>query len=133
MSLALAALMRAADPSPEPPADSLKELQGTWKARAILVRGTKKTLDVVYTFDKGKATLTSAKSKAPRKMTVVADKSRKGLFEMKPEGGTRAVKYFFKVEKGELYLSPVRPGVADPKPDFSGDTAPVLILTREKK
>jgi hypothetical protein len=133
MSSALVALTHAADPSPEPPGDPLKELQGAWKARAILVKGVTRTSDVVYTFDKGKATIAPGKSVAPRKMTVVADKTRKGLFEMKPEGGTRAVRYFFKVEKGELYLTPVRPSATHPKPDFSGTSAPVLIFTREKK
>jgi hypothetical protein len=133
MSLALVALTCAADPSPEPPGNPLSELQGTWKARAMLVNGKTREFDIVYTFDRGKATSVSAKARATRKMTVVPDKTRKGLFEMKPEGGTRAVRYFFKIEKGELYLSPVRPGVADPKPDFSGTTAPVLILTRAKK
>jgi len=66
-------------------------------------------------------------------MAVVPDKARKDLIELRPEGGGRAAKYFFKLEKAELYLTPAQPGDADPKPDFSGAASPVLILQREKK
>jgi hypothetical protein len=131
--LALAALARTADPDPEPPGSPLRELEGAWKARAVKAKGETRMYEATYTFSKGKATITTTKGKGPREMEVVPDKAVKGLIEMRPKADGRAVRYFFKVEKGELFLAPVRPGEAAPKPDFSGDNAPVLILVREKR
>jgi len=108
---------------PEPPGKPLRKLQGAWEVRAVLVQGKERNSGGTYTFDKDKVTITPGSKGPRREMTVVPDKARKDLIEMKPDGG-RAVRYFFKFEKGELYLVPVRPTDAKPEPDFSGDNAP---------
>lgn len=133
LALATAGLVRAGDPTPEPPGNVLARLQGKWKARALLIKGQKKDSNVTYTFDKGKVTYSFGPGKGvTRELTVVPDKTRRDLISMTPKGSSRSVQYFFKLAKGELHLAPVRRDDAKPKPDFSGDTAPVLILRREK-
>jgi len=125
-----------ADDDPEPPSGSLHKLQGTWNSVRRIAKGEEMAYtQISYTFEKNKVTYTAGKGKLTRTMTVKTDKKRPDALEMTQDNvkGGAPMRYFFKIEKGELYLSPVRAGVADPKPDFSGNNGPVLILTREKK
>jgi len=85
-----------------------------------------------YTFSGDKVTLT-LNEKAGANMTLVADKKRRDAFEMTRDKSTITTKYFFKIEKGELFLVPNRSADPNAKPDFSGDTAQVLVLEKEKK
>ena len=122
----------AADPDPEPSGGSLRRLEGVWRHRAVLERGKERAADVTYTFAKGRVTYSVGGDGGTREAALVPDKRRKDIIELKGERG-RPARYLFKFEKDKLYLRPIPPGDADPKPDFSGNTAPVLILTREKK
>ena len=127
-------LTARADDDPEPRGTPLRKLRGTWEGRVTIFKGRRDAADATYAFGKDTVTRThrsNGKSDTD-KAKLTPDKKRKDLVEMKPEGG-RAVRYFYKIEKGELYLSPVRLTERDPKPDFSGNSAPVLILKREKK
>ena len=128
----LGASQARADDDPEPPRGALRKLQGAWKNRAVLVQGKEREADATYLFAKDKVTYSFGTKGGKREMTLVPDKKRKDLIQMKEERG-RSLRYFSKFEKGELFLVPVRPDDADPKPDFSGNNAPVLILKREQK
>ncbi len=134
VGVTLARPARAAEPDPEPPPAALAALMGTWKSRAVLVKGDEKKSSITYTFSKDKVTINSPAGKGPREMPLTYDKAKPGMFELGAvAAGRPPVRYFFKIEKGELYLTPVRPSDKDPKPDFSGKAAPVIIFTREKK
>jgi uncharacterized protein (TIGR03067 family) len=131
--LALAGFTRADDTDPEPPGASLRRLQGTWKTVRILVKGREREDNTTYTFDKDQVTYAFSDSNSKGgsyKMTVKVDRERPDLIEMKRNGGP-PTRCFFKIDQGELYLVPARSPKA--KPDFTGKTAPVRVLKREKK
>jgi uncharacterized protein (TIGR03067 family) len=132
LALSVFVVAARADDDPEPPGGALRKLRGVWKNRAVLVQGKEREAAATYVFAGDKVTYSFGTKGGKREMTLVPDKKRKDLFQMKEERG-RSLRYFFKFEKGELFLVPVRPTDADPRPDFSGDTAPVLILKREGK
>lgn len=131
--LCLAGMAGAAD-DPEPPGAALRRLQGKWKTVRILTRGQERRDDATYAFEKDQVIYVfgDAQSKGGSyKMTVKADKSRPDLIEMK-RGGGRGTYYWFKIEKGELYLAPAQAIGEKENPDFSGKRGMVRVLKREK-
>jgi uncharacterized protein (TIGR03067 family) len=130
--LALAGFACADEDDPEPPGGgALRKLHGTWNAVRMVFKGAEKTPpNVSYVFEKDKVTYTSGK--AARPMTLKADRKRPDVIEMTPEKGTTQ-RFFFKIEKGELYLTPDRSKDPKAKPDFTGASMPVMVLKQEKK
>jgi len=120
-----------ADDDPEPPAASLRKLQGTWNSVRRIIGGEEMPYtQVTYAFEKDKATHTLGSGKQ-RTLTVKADRKRSDVIEMTPDKGKTA-RYFFKIEKGELYLTPTRSTDPNVKPDFSGAKGTVIIYQRAK-
>src|SRR4051794_4977654 len=108
--LALAAF--AAD-DPEPPSDPSALLRGTWRSRVLVAGGVERAAgkgsSVVYTFERNRVTVTSPLAKGvPVEMALsFPDKKRKDVLAVR-RGAQETLRYFFKIEKGELYLQPVR-------------------------
>ena len=132
--LALTGFARADEDDPEPSSGSLHKLQGTWNSvRRITKKGTLRNTSTSYTFAKDKVTMTGGKGKLMRTMTVKADRKRRDVIEMTQENVKGVTtRYFFKIEKGELYLLPDRSGDPKAKADFSGEAGTVMIFEREK-
>jgi uncharacterized protein (TIGR03067 family) len=132
--LAVASLARAED-DPEPPGSGLRRLRGTWKMVRVLVKGKERTSDATYTFEKDRAIYTFGDKDSKGgtyTMTLKADKDRPNVIEMRRQGGP-PMRYFFKIENGELYLVQIRSSDPKVKPDYSGKGAPVRVLKREMK
>jgi len=135
--LSVPAVLGAADDTdPEPQGGggaTLKKLQGTWKAvRYISAKGKPKNPPTfTYTFSDDKVTMTFGEKQGPN-TTIVPDRKRGDAFEFKRDTGKGSTKYFYKIEKGELYLVPNRSTDPKAKPDFSGTKTPVIIYQKEK-
>lgn len=131
--LALTGLARADDDDPEPPRGAaFRKLQGTWTSVRIIMKGeevARTTISYKFTKDKVVYTLTKGKTKD---MTLKVDRKRHDLIEMSPDQG-KTLRFFFKIEKGELYLTPAPSDDPKVKPDFSGKAGSVLILKQEKQ
>jgi uncharacterized protein (TIGR03067 family) len=145
---ALAALAgRADDPEPDPAKEELKKLQGTWTVTKWLSSDGegRPSSEMTFTFDGDKLTqstyLVTLKVKDDRTMKYkvkVGTKKRPHTITLTltPSNRTRSQAGIYKIEKGVLYLTlglPVRGGKGAVAPkDFSGDTGPVYVMTREK-
>jgi hypothetical protein len=77
-------------------------------------------------------------SRGKHNKVKIDTKRRPHTIELVPLGAARGQVGVYKIEKGELYLTTGRTkggknarGVVTPK-DFSGDDAPVYVMTREK-
>jgi uncharacterized protein (TIGR03067 family) len=133
--LAVAGLARADDDDPEPPRGTaaLRKLTGKWNSVRMILKGNERNYtSASYSFTKDKVTYTAGNGKLMRTMTFKPDKKRPDVLEMTPENAKVPTRYFFKIEKGELYLLPDRSNDPKTKPDFSGTTMPVMILKKEK-
>jgi len=134
--LALAGPARAQDDDPEPPggAAALRKLKGTWNSVRRISKGQEIAYTLIsYAFEKDKVTYTAGKGKLVRTMSLKVDKKRPDVIELTQENAKVAtMRYFFKVEKGELYLVPDRSNDPKAKPDFSGNTTMVMVLKKEK-
>jgi uncharacterized protein (TIGR03067 family) len=132
--LAVAGLARAED-DPEPPGGSsaaLRKLAGTWNAVRVISQGVEQPYDLTsYSFEKDKVINTLGRGKISRTLTLKLDKKRPDVIELTPEN-SKTTRFFFKIEKGELYLMPDRTNDPKAKPDFSGKTTAVIILKKEK-
>jgi uncharacterized protein (TIGR03067 family) len=134
--LALAGSVRADEIDPEPPGGSasVRKLKGAWKSVRMISKGKERTYtSVTYKFSDDKVTYTFGGGKGTRTMTLKTDKKRPNVIEMTVENSKVTNRYFFKFEKGELYLQPDRSGDPKAKPDFTGNTISVLVLQQEKK
>jgi hypothetical protein len=134
--LAVAAVARADDVDPEPPGGSAvqRKLQGKWESvRRVFNGGEKAYANQYYHFQKDKVTYALGKG-TPRTLTLRPDKKRTDLFALEQENAKLGgAKYFFKIEKGELYLMPVTfASKKGNKPDFSGNAAPVIVFKKVK-
>jgi uncharacterized protein (TIGR03067 family) len=150
---ALAALAGRGD-DPEPPGGGnaeLKKLKGTWTVTKAVFgkRELKAPPGLTYTFDGDKLTRSmpigklkgNVKGKGDRELKYkvrIATKKKPHTIEMMPEGAKSGQVGIYKIEKGELYLTMGRgkgakgaKGAVTPK-DFTGDDAPVYVMTREK-
>ena len=87
--------------------------------------------DASYTFNKDKVTYALGKG-ASREMKLKPDSKRADVFTIEQENTkVSAPRYFFKIEKGELYLMPVTLAAkGKDKPDFSGNQAPVVVFKK---
>jgi uncharacterized protein (TIGR03067 family) len=136
--LSLAVVCRADDADPEPPGGSavLRKLQGEWQSVRRVFNGKETTYpNATYTFEKDKVTYTLGKGKGkPREMKLKPDSKRPDAFALEQGNAkTSAPHYFFKIEKGELYLMPVTfASKKGNKPDFSGNAAPVIVFKKAK-
>jgi uncharacterized protein (TIGR03067 family) len=143
---ALAALAgRADEAEPDPAKEELKKLQGKWTVTKVLSSDGegKPSSEMTLTFDGDKLTqstyLATLKVKDDRTMTYtvkVGTKKRPHTITLTHKGDKRSQAGTYKIEKGVLYLAlglPVRGGKGAVAPkDFSGDTGPVYVMTREK-
>jgi uncharacterized protein (TIGR03067 family) len=146
---------RGDDPDPEPPGGAnaeLKKLKGTWTVtKAILGKRELKVArpGLTFTFDGDKLTRATpfgklkgnVKGKGNRTLEYkvkIDTKKKPHTIELIGEGAKSGPVGIYKIEKGELFLAHpltkdgkgVRVAVV-PK-DFSGDDAPVYVMTREK-
>jgi hypothetical protein len=121
-----------AEDDPEPPATPLRKLQGTWTSVRRIAKGVEMAYtQITFTFDKDKVTSNLDFFDKDKVTSVKTDRKRPDLLEMtQDQRPTR--RFFFKVEKGELYLAQDRTNDPKAKPDFSGQTELVMILKREK-
>jgi hypothetical protein len=132
--LAVVGLARA-DDDPEPPGGSaaLRKLQGKWVSVRRIIGGQEVAYTAAtYSFTKDKGTYTTGSGKLVRSLTLKVDKSRRDVIEITRENAKAPTRYFFKIEKGELYLALARFKDAKAKPDFSGNAGSVLIFKKEK-
>jgi hypothetical protein len=132
--LAVAGLARADDNDPEPPSGSaaMRKITGTWNSVRMISKGKDRDYALAsYTFAKDKGSYTMGKGKLVRTFTLKPDRKRPDVLEMTLENAKVPTRYFFKIEKGELYLVPDRSNDPKAKPDFSGMTTPVLVLKKE--
>jgi uncharacterized protein (TIGR03067 family) len=132
--LALPLLSRADDVDPEPPGGTaaLRKLQGKWQSVRRIFNGKETTYaNAQYTFKKDKVTYAVGKG-TPREMKLKPDSKRPDAFALEQENAKiGAPHYFFKIEKGELYLMPVTfASKGKGKPDFSGNAAPVIVFKK---
>src|SRR5690242_14795750 len=108
--LTVAASCRADDVDPEPPggAAALRKLQGEWQSVRRVFNGKETNYpNATYTFKKDKVTYALGKG-TPREMKLKPDSKRPDAFAL-DQGNAKlmsAPHYFFKIEKGELYLMP---------------------------
>jgi len=135
--LALAGITRAEDTDPEPPGNtaSLRKLKGTWVSVRRIVGGKEGAFAemATYKFEGDKATYIFGKgSKSTRDMKFEADRKRPNAFRVIQENTKTVTKYFFKIEKGELYLTLDRSNDPNAKADFSGKVMPVVIYKQQK-
>jgi uncharacterized protein (TIGR03067 family) len=136
--LVAAGLSRADDVDPEPPGgNALRKLQGKWESVRRIVMGQEAAYtQASYHFEKDKVTYARGKGKGrPRTMTLKPDAKRPDYFALTEENSRfDSGRYYFKVEKGELYLLPAIWGKpkGKEKPDFSGKEAPVTIFKKVK-
>ena len=128
--LALAGPSRAdEDVDPEPPEAGVRQLLGKWESTKHVFKGTERPLTTTsYVFEKGKATCTYGRNKVEERSFKI-DARRRALL-MTYNGTTRT--HFFKFEKGELHLSIDRSNDPKAKPDFSGQTSPVVVFKKVK-
>ena len=112
----------------------LRKLKGQWVSVRQLVGGKEKAFGgmATYAFDGNKAAYSSG-GRPAIPLSFEADRKRPGAFQVFRANDKTPTKYFFKIEKGELYLVPTRTSDPKAKPDFSGKSANVRILSREKK
>jgi hypothetical protein len=129
--LAAAASSRADDVDPEPPAAGARQLLGKWQSTKNVTFGMERPFTTTsYDFGKDKVTCTyGPKGQTTQVRTYVIDNQR-GAILMTYNGTTRT--HFFKIEKGELFMSIDRTKDPKAKPDFSGKTTTVLILKKAK-
>jgi hypothetical protein len=80
-----------------------------------------------WVFDKGKATCTFGGGQVERR-TIKADKKCPDALLLTGDG--RVKRYFCKIEKGELYLSPDRSKDKKARADFGGKTTTVIVLKK---
>jgi hypothetical protein len=107
--LALTAGFACGETDPEPPAGAatLRKLKGTWNSvRAIIREEERQYTPVSYTFAGDRATYAYQRIEFTDKLIVKIDLKRPNVLTMTPEGSTRTRTYFFKIEKGELFLVP---------------------------
>jgi hypothetical protein len=133
--LAVAGLARADDDDPEPPGSaSLRKLMGKWVSVRRIAKGEEMAYtQLSYAFEKDKVTSSSGNGKLVRTMTLKVDKKRSDVIEMTGENvKVKTTRFFFKIEKGELFLTPTRSTDPKAKPDFTGGTGTVMILKKEK-
>jgi hypothetical protein len=135
--LALTSLTRADDVDPEPPGQGVRQLLGKWESTKNVSKGVERPFTTTsYHFERDKVTCKyGAKSQTTQERTYKIDARRRAVL-MTYHGTTRT--HFYKIEKGELYLSIDRSKDPDAKkdpnvkPDFTGKTTPVLILKKVK-
>jgi uncharacterized protein (TIGR03067 family) len=140
---------RADDPDPEPPGGAnaeLRKLKGTWTVTKAVFnkREIKAPPGLSYTFEGNKLTRTmplgklkvNVKGKGDNKQTYkvkIDTKKKPYKIEMTPDGGGKAMSGIFKIEKDELFLVTSRGKDGKAPEDFTGVTAPVMVMTKEKK
>ena len=109
----------------------LREIEGKWAVVRTLAHGREgKGVRVTYEFDGDRLTLDNGRAKAAFKVKVDA-RQKPAALEWAAEG-KKAVRAFFKVDKGELYLAgDLGEGKADK--DFSGKSGSLVVMKREKK
>jgi hypothetical protein len=134
--LALPLVCHADDVDPEPPGGSaaLRKLQGEWRSVRRVFNGKETTYaNATYHFEKDKVTHAVGKG-TPRTMKLKPDSKRADLFALEQENSKiGAPRYFFKIDKGELYLMPATfASKKGNKPDFSGNAAPVIVFKKAK-
>ena len=137
MLLAAAGQARADDVDPEPPGGSavLRKLQGKWESVRRTRNGTEKAFtNATYHFQKDKVTYAMGKGKGkPRERKLKPDPKRRDAFTLEQQNAKLGQRYYFKVEKSELYLVPVTLAAkGKDKPDFSGNVAPVVVFKKVK-
>jgi len=136
MALALGGAARAADdevdPEPQSGAQTLKKIKGTWNAtRYIINKAEQKAPPYTYAFEGDKMTY-SYRGRVSYTATITPDKTRKDAFTMKRDNSTITTKYFYKIEKGELFLALDRSNDPKAKADFSGDSGQVIVFEQQK-
>lgn len=127
-----------AEADPEPPSTAARELralQGTWTAVRLRVKGKEAPPPRAgsYTFAGSTLTITADKYEWTYKVRIDA-RARPFTIELVSEGEERGTHHTFKVEKGKLFLCRGVPGPDDVRNDvFTGESRPVLILSRERQ
>jgi hypothetical protein len=89
-----------------------------------------------FTFEGDKASHSPDKGQTTLAMVLKTNKKLPNVIELTPADpklASKAVKYYFKIEKGELYLLRKFSDGPRANPDFSGKVGPVLVLKREKR
>jgi uncharacterized protein (TIGR03067 family) len=136
--LALASFARSDDTDPEPPGATatLRKLNGTWNAVRQLTGVNERKVTASYTFEGSKVTYSTDKGQTTLQMVLKTNKKLPNVIELTPADpklASNSSKYYFKIEKGELYLMRKISDGPRPNPDFSGKVGPVLVLTKEMK
>jgi hypothetical protein len=127
--LAVAGPSRADDVDPEPPGAGVRQLVGKWESTKHVFKGAERPFTTTsYVFEKDKATCTFGKGKVEERASKI-DARRRAIL-MTYNGATKT--HFFKIEKGELHLSIDRSNDPKAKPDFGGQTSPVVVFKRVK-
>jgi hypothetical protein len=133
LMLALAAQCHAGDVDPEPPGAGVRQLLGKWESVKHVSKGVERPFTTTsYAFEKDKATCTFGGGKGGptrQERTYKIDARRRAVL-MTYNGKTQT--HFFKIEKGELYLSIDRSNDLRAKPAFSGKTSPMVIFKKAK-
>jgi len=124
------------DVDPEPQTGGLSQLRGKWVVSRMIFSGKDgKTSAGSYTFEGNKVTVQSGKLTYTATVKIDTRKKPATLELIRDElKSTRTMP--FKVENGELFLAipAFKGGDGNPKAeDFSGESRPVMVLTREKK
>lgn len=122
----------ADDVDPEPPAGAnLSKLRGKWVSVRKISGGKESAYENVstYTFERDKVRYQWTKHDYSMKVEI--DKKRPFSMTMTKEN-TPPKKFFFKIEKGELYLTTDRTNDPKANADFSGKSGMVFIYKREK-
>jgi uncharacterized protein (TIGR03067 family) len=131
--LAVTGLTHAKSDDPDPPAATLKQLQGKWALDRAIFKGKRQEVKAMfYTFKNAKVILQGGKDDTPETRAVTVSKDRPDVLEITPEK-RKTTRWFFKIEKGELHLLQYSSRDPKGKPDFSGQTDTVMILRREKQ
>jgi hypothetical protein len=126
-----AGLCRADDVDPEPPGgNAVRKLQGKWQSMRRVAKGQETDfVTTSWVFEKDRAVCTFNGGQVERS-TIRADRSCPQAILL--TGESRIKRYFFKFEKGELYLSPDRTKDQKARPDFSGKVVTVIVLKKVK-
>src|SRR5262249_20598784 len=123
---------------PEPPGISatLRKLEGTWNAVRQLTANEEKEATATYVFKGNKVSYSTDKGRTTQAMVLKTNKKLPNVIELTPADpnrGSQLARYYFKIEKGELYLMQKITDRPRPNPDFSGKVNPVLVLKKEQK
>jgi hypothetical protein len=135
-AVAATATGRADEGNPEPTSGrSLKSLQGKWQSVARIIGGLERPYALAsYSFDRDKVTYAIGKKGISRPMTARLDPKRADVVDLTDDQTKAITKYFYKVDKGRLYMAPDNSG-GDPnaKADFTGNAGLVLVFEKQQK